>query len=105
MKQALDYVTSFVTITLVLAGLGGISYSMFKEGGWLGTLFSKFVDVQMDNPVFAIPVTIGAAVVGKMWYDHQVAKGHTSKMPDVLIYFIMAAGVYFLYRFFTTGSF
>ena len=105
MKQALDYVGSFVTITLVLAGLGGVSYNMFREGGWLGAIFSKFVDVQMDNPVIAIPVTIGAAVVGKMWYDHQVAKGHTSKMPDVLIYVIMAAGLFFLYRFFTTGSF
>jgi len=105
LKQALDYVGSFVTITLVLAGLGGVSYNMFREGGWLGAIFSKFVDVQMDNPVIAIPVTIGAAVVGKMWYDHQVAKGHTSKMPDVLIYVIMAAGLFFLYRFFTTGSF
>ena len=105
MKQALDYVVSFVTIALVLAGLGGVSYSMFKEGGWIATIFDKFVDFQFASPMIAIPVTIGAAVVGKMWYDHQIAKGHTSKMPDVLIYVIMAAGVYFLWRFFTTGSF
>ena len=105
MKQSLDYFVSFITIALVLAGLGGVSYSMFKEGGWLGAIFGKFVDAHMANPVIAIPVTIGAAIVGKMWYDHQVAKGHTSKMPDVLIYVIMAAGAYFLWRFFTTGSF
>jgi len=104
-KQILDYFVSFITIALVLAGLGGVSYNMFREGGWLGALFSKFVDAQIDNPVFAIPVTIGAAVVGKMWYDHQIAKGHTSRMPDVLIYVIMASGAFFLYRFFTTGTF
>ena len=105
MKQLLDYLTSFVTIALVIAGLGGVSYNMFKEGGWLGALFNKFVDVQMDNPMLAIPVTIGAVFIGKMWYDHQVAKGKTSKMPDVLIYVIMASGVFFIYRFVTTGSF
>ena len=105
MKQILDYVTSFITIGLVIAGLGGVSYNMFREGGWLGTLFNKFVDVQVDNPVFAIPVTIGAVFLGKMWYDHQIAKGHTSKMPDVFIYVIMAAGAFYLWRFFSTGSF
>ncbi|HYN26793.1 MAG TPA: hypothetical protein VES94_00735 [Burkholderiales bacterium] len=105
MKQIFDYISSFVTIGLMLAGLGGISYNMFKEGGWLGVLFSKFVDVQLENPLFAIPVTIAAVILGKMWHDHQRAKGHTSRMPDIFIYVIMAAGVFYLWRFFYTGSF
>ena len=105
MKQLLDYVTSFITIGLVLAGLGGVSYNMFKEGGWLGAFFNKFVDFQIDNPMIAIPVTIGTVFIGKMWYDHQIAKGHTSKMPDVLVYVIMAAGLFFLWRLVSTGSF
>ena len=105
MKQAFDYIVSFVTIGLVLAGLGGVSYNMFREGGWIGTLFSKFVDVQMENPMIAIPVTIAAVICGKMWRDHQVAHGKTSRLPDVLVYVIMAAGVFFLWRFFSTGSF
>ena len=105
MKQIYDYFVSFLTITLVLAGLGGVSYNMFREGGWLGAIFGKFADVSLENPVFAIPVTIGAVIVGKMWYDHQVAKGQTSKMPDVLIYVIMAAGAFFFWRLYSTGSF
>lgn len=105
MKQILDYINSFVTILLVVAGLGGVSYNVFREGGWAGSLLSKFVDVQMDNPILAIPVTIGALFIGKMWYDRQVEHGKTSRLPDVLIYVIMAAGVFFLWRFFSTGSF
>ena len=105
MKQLLDYINSFVTIGLVLAGIGGVSYNLFREGGWLGTLFGRFVDFQLENPIIAIPVTIGAVVIGKMWHDHQVAKGRTSRLPDVLVYVIMAAGVFFLWRFFSTGSF
>ncbi len=105
MKQILDYISSYVTITLVLAGIGGIAYNMFREGGWLGMAFSKFVDVQLENPLIAIPVTIGAVIVGKMWRDNQRAKGHTSKLPDLFVYVIMAAGAFYLWRFAMTGSF
>jgi hypothetical protein len=104
-KQIFDYIYSFVTVGLVLAGIGGVSYNMFKEGGWLGILFSKFVDVQLENPLIAIPVTIGAVVIGKMWRDNQVAKGRTSRLPDAFVYVIMAAGAFYLWRFFSTGSF
>jgi hypothetical protein len=57
----------------------------------------------MSNPVVAIPVTIAVVVIGKLWFDHQRAKGHTSRLPDALIYVIMAAGVYFIYQFVTQG--
>jgi hypothetical protein len=104
-KQAFDYIVSFVTIGLVLAGLGGVSYNLFREGGWIGGFFGKLWDAQLENPLIAIPVTLGAVFVGKMWYDRQVEHGKTSRLPDVLIYVIMAAGAFFLWRFFSTGSF
>ena len=53
----------------------------------------------MENPVIAIPLTLAVLFIGKMWYDHNRAKGYTSKLPDMLIYVIMAAGVYFIYEF------
>ncbi len=105
MKKIFDYVSTFVTIILILAGIGGVSYNMFKENGWLGAILGKVWDAQMDNPVIAIPVTIAVLFVGKLWYDHNRAKGHTSKLPDVMIYVIMAGGVYFLYQFVVNGSF
>ncbi len=103
MKQVLEYVTSFVTIGLILAGLGGIAYHMFKEGGWLATALGKIWDVNMENPVIAIPVTLALLFLGKLWIDRARAKGHATKMPDVLIYVVMAAGVYFIWQFFAYG--
>lgn len=103
MKQVFEYVQSFVTITLILAGLGGVAYHMFKENGWLGRALGKIWDVQMENPVIAIPVTLALLFIGKLWYDNTRAKGHTSKLPDILIYVIMAAGVYFIWQFITQG--
>lgn len=103
MKQIFEYISSFVTIGLVIAGIGGLAYHVFKEDGWLGKVLGTVWDINMDNPVIAIPVTLALIFIGKLWYDHTRAKGHTSKLPDVLIYVVMAAGVYFIWQFFTHG--
>ena len=105
MKQVLDYINAFVTITLILAGLGGLSYNLFKENGWLGAILGKWWSAQMEHPMIALPVTIAVLFIGKLWFDHNRAKGHTSKVPDVMIYVIMALGVFFLYRLIVNGSF
>jgi membrane protein insertase Oxa1/YidC/SpoIIIJ len=102
-KQIFEYIQSFVTIGLVLAGIGGVSYHMFKENGWLHTALGTIWDFQLSNPVIAIPVTIAVLFIGKLWIDKQRAKGYTSKLPNVLIYVVMAAGVFFIYQFVTHG--
>ena len=103
MKQILEYIQSFVTIGLLLAGIGGVAWHMFKEGGWLSTILGKIWDIQMQNPIIAIPATLAVLFIGKLWYDHNKAKGYASKLPDILIYVIMAAGVYFIYQFISHG--
>jgi hypothetical protein len=55
--------------------------------------------------MIALPVTIAVVVIGKLWFDHNRAKGHTSKVPDVMVYVIMAAGVFFFYRLIVDGTF
>jgi hypothetical protein len=103
-KQILTYVTSFITVALVLAGIGGASYHTFKEGGWFGVILGKIWDVNMDHPVIAIPVTLAVLVIGKLWYDHNRAKGYTSKLPNAIIYLVMAAGAYYIWVFVNQGS-
>ena len=105
MKQVLDYVNSIVTVTLILAGLGGVSYNLFKENGWLGLILGKWWSAQMEHPMIALPVTVAVLVIGKLWIDHNRAHGKTSKVPDVAIYVIMATGVFFLYRLVVHGTF
>lgn len=99
MKQIIEYVGSFLTIALLLAGIGGVAYHMFKEGGWVGTILGTFVDFQMGNPVIAVPVTLAVLFLGKLWFDNNRAKGHTSQLPNIVVYAIMAAGAYFIWQF------
>lgn len=103
MKQILEYIQSFVTIGLVLAGIGGVFYHMFKKDGWVPTALGTVWDFQLSNPLVAIPLTLAVLFFGKMWMDRQRAKGFTSRLPNVLIYVVMAAGVYFIYQFVTQG--
>jgi hypothetical protein len=102
-KQIFEYIQSFVTIGLVLAGIGGVSYYMFRDNGWLEMALGKIWDFQLSNPVIAIPMTIAVLFIGKLWIDKQRAKGYTSKLPNVLVYVVMAAGVYFIYQFIAQG--
>ena len=103
MKQIFDYIQSFTVIGLVIAGIGGVAYNMFKENGWLVTILGGVWSAQVQHPAIAIPVTIAVVVVGKLWFDYNRATGHTSKLPDVLIYVVMGAGVYFIWQFFSSA--
>ncbi len=103
-KQIFEYVSAFITVALILAGIGGASYHTFKEDGWFGAILGRLWDVHMDHPVIAIPVTLAVLFIGKMWYDYNRAKGYTSKVPNAIIYVVMVAGVYFIWEFVTQGS-
>jgi hypothetical protein len=92
-------------IALVLAGIGGVAFNMFRDGGWFGSLFDRFWNALLDHPLVVIPVAIAVFVIGKFWHDYNVAKGHTSKLPNFFLYGVMAAGAFFVFRLATTGSF
>lgn len=104
MKQVLEYLESFAVIGLVLAGIGGISYYMFKEDGWIESAVGNIWEVQVQYPLIAIPVTVAAIVLGIMWRDNNITRGRYTKLPDIIIYGLMAAGVYFIGYYASHGS-
>lgn len=105
MKQILEYLQSFAVIGLVLAGIGGLSYHMFKEDGWIENILGDIWDIGIQYPLIAIPVIVGAIFFGRMWREDRLTKGRHSKLPDLFIYGLMAAGVFFIGRLFIHGSF
>lgn len=105
MKQILEYLQSLVVIGLVLAGIGGISYHLFREEGWIETVLGDIWDLSIQYPLIAVPTIAGAILIGKFVRDQRIAKGRTSKLPNFIIYALMAAGVIFIGRLFIHGSF
>lgn len=96
LKQFLEYIESFVTVILVLVGIGGISFHLFRDDGWLEMIFGNIFELQVQYPLIAIPVTFAAIFMIRMWRENRLAKGRFKELPDIFIYFLMALGVYFI---------
>jgi len=103
LKQILEYIESFATVVLVLAGIGGISYHMFRDDGWLEMLFGNIFELHIQYPLIAIPVTFGAIIMIRMWRQNLLAHGKLKQLPNIFIYTLMALGVYFIGYFWING--
>jgi len=104
-KEYLVYVESFVVIVLVLFGIGGFSYHLFRDNGWVEAVAGNLWDVSVQYPLIALPVIVAAVFLGRRWNDARVAHGRTTNLPDYFIYALMVAGVVFIGRYFWVGTF
>jgi hypothetical protein len=104
-KQYLEYAESFAVIVLVLFGIGGFSYHLFRDNGWVETMAGNLWDVSVQYPLIALPVIVAAVFLGKTWNAARIAHGRTTKLPDLVIYALMAAGAVFIGRYFYLGYF
>lgn len=104
MKQFLEYAESFTVIALILFGITGFSYHLFKDNGWIEAAVGNLWDVSVQYPLIALPVIVSAVFLGKMWNQSRLAHGRTSKLPDLVIYALMISGVVFIFRNFWYGT-
>lgn len=104
MKKVLEFVQSFVVITLVLCGIGGLSYNLFRENGWIERFLGKIWDIGTGNILFAVTMAVAATGVYMLWRGGKPVHGRTSRLPDMIVYGVMAAGVYFIGRYFIGGA-
>lgn len=104
MKQFLEYAESFAVIVLVLFGITGFSYHLFRDDGWIEAAVGNLWDVSIQYPLIALPVIVAAVYLGRLWNQSRLAHGRTSKLPDLFIYALMASGAVFIVRFFWYGT-
>lgn len=104
MKQYLEYAESFAVIGLVLFGITGFSYHLFKDNGWIEAAVGNLWDVSVQYPLIALPVIVASVYLGKLWNQSRLAHGRTSKLPDLVIYALMASGAVFIVRYFWSGT-
>lgn len=104
MKQFFAVVESLITIILVLAGVVGISYRSFRDGGWFMQGFGKVVDAYVSYPLAALAVTIALYFVYRAGYLN-FAGDRGGKRFDLIVYGLMAAGIYFIGHYVIRGSF
>lgn len=103
MKSVREFLESFAVVALVLAGIAGIAYNLLRDNGWLGTAFDNVWDFETRYPLAAIPVTIAAIIMFRLWSRNKVIHGRTSKLPNFVLYALMAGGAYFIGHYAITG--
>jgi len=103
-KQYLEYVESLAVIALVLSGITGFSYHLFKDDGWIEAVIGNVWDASFQYPLITLPVIVAAVYLGRMWNQSRISHGRTSKLPDLVIYALMASGAVFIFRYFWYGN-
>ncbi|HEX9687128.1 MAG TPA: hypothetical protein VGA25_14890 [Burkholderiales bacterium] len=105
MKQYLEWAESVAVIVLVLFGIGGFSYHLFRDNGWIEIALGNLWGVSVHYPLIALPVIVGAIYLGKLWNQSRIAHGRSTKLPDLVIYTLMASGAVFIGRYLWLGNF
>ena len=104
MREILIYLESFVVMMLVLTGLAGISVNLFRDGGWIERGLGNVWDYTMKYPLIVIFVATAALVLARWWRHDHATRGYQRLAPTIVLYTIMAAGVYFIGRFALYGT-
>ena len=101
-ESKLSVFLAFVRIVLMGFGLVGVALEMFREGGWLSKLMSKVFE--STTTMLLIPVIILALWLLNRWLSTP-NKSETKRSGDLPMYIMIAIGIYYIYKIFTTGSF
>lgn len=105
MKLIRDFLESFVIVVLVIAGIGGIFYHVFRQAGWGTVLVDKALELYFLHPTAMISGTIVAIIVGAVWHDRRARSGkYNKKIPTYILYVLMAVGAYFIGRYAIRGT-
>ncbi len=91
-----------IRVGLMLAGIIGIALELFREDGWISTLLGKLFE--STTSMLMIPVIILVLWLLNNWISSN-NKSETKKSGDLPMYIMMAIGVYYLIKLYTTGSF
>ena len=101
-ESKLSVLLAVIRMVLMGFGLVGISLELFREGGWLSQLMSKVFE--STTTMLLIPLIIFALWLLNRWVSTP-NKSETKKSGDMPMYIMIAIGVYYIYRIFTTGTF
>lgn len=93
---------SVAGMILMLVGLVGIGLEFFKDGGWLKTALVWLFE--STTRMMFIPVIIFA-----LWLANRMMSStnpnESKKSGNIPMYAMMGVGLFYVYRFVTTGGF
>ncbi len=104
MKSLITTLGTMFVGALILLGIGGITYHLFRDGGWFAQGLGALWRAQYQAPVMTIVLIVAAIFVGRALYTAQIGAKRESRIPDLLLYVFIATGLFFLGRLIFTGE-
>jgi len=105
LKLIRDFLESFVIVVLVIAGIAGILYHVFRQAGWGTVIVDRALELYFLHPAPMISATIVAIVAVVFWHERRAATGkYNKKFPTYVLYVLVAVGVYFIGRYAVRGT-
>jgi uncharacterized membrane protein len=100
----LAIILSVAQLMLVLIGLIGISVEFFRDKGWLKQTLSAIMNTSISAMIIALPVILLVFLVGKSWMNSQSEREASSLAGDLMLYFMMLVGAWFIFSYFSSGD-
>ncbi|MBX3665987.1 MAG: hypothetical protein KF834_09900 [Burkholderiales bacterium] len=103
MKSLFNTLGSVLVGALIMLGIGGTAYHLFREDGLLAQGLGALWRAQYEAPVMVIVLILAAFFVVKALRGAQVGNKRDSKIPDFILFAFIATGIFFLGRLLTGG--
>lgn len=103
MKSLFTTLGSLLVGGLIMLGIGGVAYHLFRENGWISQGLGALWNAQFQAPVMTVILIIAAIFVFKALRGAQVGNKRESKIPDFILFAFIATGIFFLGRLLTSG--
>lgn len=88
-------------LALVLLGVVGLGYRALRPGGWLGSGLDYLWEKGPGLVWLAgFALVLGVAAIKRVFFPRRTA----ADQSDLLLYFCVALGVFFLFRLLVTGT-
>jgi membrane protein insertase Oxa1/YidC/SpoIIIJ len=101
-ESHLSSILAILRMALMLIGIFGITFELFRENGWLSKLLGGIID-STANMLLVVVALLGLWLLNRMLSSPN--KSEAKKIGDMPMYAMMAVGLFYIYRIFTSGGF
>lgn len=100
----LSLLLSIISMGLMIVGIISVTIQTFKPNGWFSQLWTKLMNNASMSTILAIPVVLFVFYILSSWYGKSFGAKGQKRIGDMAMYAMIAAGIYFLFNFVSTGS-